>query len=100
MGCCKKQLTFLVDVGGGNSYTHYLSVDSTTNFGQATHNGTSLVVSGGGRLITITVAAVADWKAIDAFQAAYNTLMGDSALVTTAVDIDTDSIDPSAVVVS
>jgi hypothetical protein len=99
MGCCKKQLTFTV-LASGNSYTHYLAVDSTTNFGQATHNGTSLTVSGGGRLVTITVAAVADWKAIEVFQTAYNTLMGDSALVTTAVDIDTDSIDPSAVVVS
>lgn len=96
---CKKQLSFLVN-NGAQSYTHYLSVDSKTNFGQATHNGASLVVSGDGRLITITVAAVADWKAIEAFQAAYNTLMGDSQLALQAVDITTDALVPAAVVVS
>ena len=96
----KKQLTFNV-TNGSQAYTHYLSVDSTTNLAQATHNGTSIVVGGsGGRLVTITVAAVADWKAIEAFQAAYNTLMADSQLTSSAVDIDTSSIDPSAVVVS
>lgn len=85
---------------GAQSYTHYLSVNSKTNFGQATHNGTSLLVSGESGLITITVAAVADWKAIEAFQAAFNTLMGDSQLALQAVDITTDALVPAAVVVS
>jgi hypothetical protein len=96
---CKKQLSFLVN-NGAQSYTHYLTVDSQTNFGQATHNATSLLVSSSHNLITITVAAVADWKAIEAFQAAFNTLMGDSQLALQAVDITTDALVPSAVVVS
>ena len=96
----KKQLTFTV-LASGQSYTHYLSVDSTTNFGQSLHNATTVTCSNsGGRLVSITVAGVADWKAIEAFQTAYNTLMADSQLTSVAVDIDTSSIDPSAVVVS
>jgi len=85
---CKKQLSFLVN-DGANTYTHYLSVSSETNFGQDTHNATALLVSSEGGLITITVNAVADWKAIEAFQAAYNTLMGDSQLALQAVTLGT-----------
>ena len=94
---CKKQLSFVVN-DGANSYTHYLSVNSKTNFGQATHNGLSLLVSGESGLITITVNAVADWAAIEAFQAAYNTLMGDSQLALQAVTLGT--VVPSKVVVA
>ena len=94
---CKKQLSFVVN-DGANTYTHYLSVNSKSNFGQATHNATSLLVSGESGLITITVGAVNDWAAIEAFQTAYNTLMGDSQLALQAVTLG--SVVPSAVVVA